>query len=235
MSTDIHQLFQNIWQDYIPLAPDAQSIYDLFAKQNNGKVINDHIALRTFDLPTVNLEKIALPFLRAGYQAEGEYEFPARKLVARHFQHCDPELPKVFISELLVEELSEQASKIIKGLVSQVDEQQVLNDDFCHSGRPWDIDLASYDCLLKESEYAAWVAAHGYQANHFTVSINHLESDDEIEQVNKKITDAGFKMNDSGGLIKGSPSVLLEQSSTLARNVRVNFTDGYRGHSRLFL
>ena len=57
---------------------------------------------------------------------------------------------------------------------------------------------------------------------------NHLDSYKSIEQVNKKILSAGFKMNEVGGLIKGSPSVLLEQSSTLADHVQVQFSDGYK-------
>ncbi len=191
-------------------------------------MINDHIALRTFNIAPVSLDAIAEPFLQAGYQAEGEYEFPGRKLYARHYQHSNPELPKVFISELLVEQLSDQAQEIIKNLVAQVDTQQVAIESFCHSGRPWTIDLASYERLLQESEYAAWLAAHGYHANHFTVSINHLKTYSNIEDVNKKLIDEGFIMNESGGLIKGSPGVLLEQSSTLAGNIKVNFSDGER-------
>ena len=228
MKGNIQQLFQTIWQDYIQLAPDAELIHSLFAKANNGKVINDHIALRTFNLGPVSLDQIAAPFLQAGYQAGGEYEFPARKLYARHYQHSDPELPKVFISELLVEQLSVQSQQIIEDLVKQVDIQQVESESFCCSGRPWSINLASYEQLLPESEYAAWLAAHGYHANHFTVSVNHLNSLKNLEDVNKKLIDEGFVMNESGGLIKGSPSVLLEQSSTLAKDVRVNFTDGSR-------
>ncbi|MDP0562620.1 MAG: DUF1338 domain-containing protein [Candidatus Endonucleobacter sp. (ex Gigantidas childressi)] len=228
MSTDIHHLFDDIWESYLLLAPDAKQIHQLFAKENNDCITNDHIALRTFNLPKVSLKKISFPFLQAGYKVKDEYEFPARKLLARYFQHNDPTLPKVFISELLVEKLSGESAQIIEKLVAQVDEEQVLADGFCHSGRPWEIDLHDYEQLLQESEYASWVAAHGYQANHFTVSINHFSSDHNIQQVNQKIMDAGFKMNDSGGLIKGSPSVLLEQSSTLASDVRVNFADGYR-------
>ncbi|MDP0589878.1 MAG: DUF1338 domain-containing protein [Candidatus Endonucleobacter bathymodioli] len=228
MSTDVHHLFDDIWERYLFLAPDAKQIHELFAKQNDGFVTNDHIALRTFNLPKVSLGKIAFPFLQAGYKVKDEYEFPVRKLFSQYFQHSDPQLPKVFISELLVEKLSVESVQIIEKLVAQVDEEKVLEDGFCHSGRPWDIDLHTYEKLLQESEYAAWVAAHGYQANHFTVSINHLRDYQDIQQVNKKIMDAGFKMNESGGLIKGSPSVLLEQSSTLASDVRVDFIDGHR-------
>ncbi|MBX3040139.1 MAG: DUF1338 family protein, partial [Bdellovibrionaceae bacterium] len=36
----------------------------------------------------------------------------------------------------------------------------------------------------------------------------------------------GHKLNASGGLIKGSPEAMLEQSSTMARPVPVKFNDG---------
>ena len=36
----------------------------------------------------------------------------------------------------------------------------------------------------------------------------------------------GFKMNKSGGLVKGSPSQFLEQSSTMAYQKEVKFEEG---------
>ena len=39
---------------------------------------------------------------------------------------------------------------------------------------------------------------------------------------------SGFELNASGGKVKGSPAELLEQSSTLANLVEVDFTDGAR-------
>ncbi|MGI9279564.1 MAG: DUF1338 domain-containing protein [Endozoicomonas sp.] len=227
-TNNIKHLLEAMWQNYLELTPDARKIHDLFAGQNNGRVINDHIALRTFNLDKVNLEKVARPFLNAGYVAGGDYEFPGRKLVAKHFQHPDDTLPKVFISELLVEELSENAQRTIHNLVDQVSEDSVLQDNFCFSGRPWEVSLKSYEELLQESEYAAWVAALGYRPNHFTVSINHLQSHDDIHVLNQMLQDTGFILNESGGLVKGSPEVLLEQSSTMAGKVNVNFSDGER-------
>ncbi len=44
--------------------------------------------------------------------------------------------------------------------------------------------------------------------------------------MNQKLKDAGFALNTSGGEIKGSPEVLLEQSSTLADDAKVQFSDG---------
>ena len=224
--TKIRNLLNAMWLNYLELTPEARDIHNLIAEQNSGTVINDHIALRTFNIDKVNLQKLARPFLEAGYFDGGCYEFPNRKLTARHFQHPDDSLPKVFISELLVEQLSDSAQKIITRLVSQVDEQSVERDTFSYSGRPWELDLPTYQKLLEESEYAAWVAAFGYRPNHFTVSINHLQSHEDIVSLNALLLEKGYRLNDSGGVVKGSADVLLEQSSTLAQPMSVSFSGG---------
>ena len=69
------------------------------------------------------------------------------------------------------------------------------------------------------------MSAWGYRANHFTVSINELAQFDDIEVVNKALKEAGFALNTAGGEVKGSPEVLLEQSSTLADDFNVEFSD----------
>ena len=224
--SDIRTLLQTMWDNYLALNPDARRIYDLFAGLNNGVVVNDHIALRTFALEPVRLESIAKPFLDAGYQPGGDYEFTAKKLTARYYQHSDDTLPKVFISELRVDELSVEAADIINGLVARIDPDAVKQDGFCFSGCHWDLDYATYQKLLQESEYAAWVAALGYRPNHFTVSVNHLNSHHTLQAVNETIQQAGFELNNRGGLIKGASDVGLEQSSTLANKVNVKFVDG---------
>ena len=68
--------------------------------------------------------------------------------------------------------------------------------------------------------------ARGFRANHFTVAVNALKSLDGIEQLNVLLKDNGFALNASGGEIKGSPKVFLEQSSTMAPEVPVQFSDG---------
>lgn len=230
MNQNIQPLLDAMWQDYLALTPDARPIHQLFADLNGGQVVNDHIALRTFNLEKVTLDKIAAPFLNAGYLPGDDYHFPVKKLRARHFQHPydSPEtpFPKVFISELLVEELPEKGRQIIGQLIDQLPDEQVAEPGFCYSGRPWTISIEQYQTLAAISEYAAWVAAHGFRPNHFTVSINHLTSHSDINSVNQMLIHKGYSMNQSGGLIKGSADVLLEQSSTLAKNIPVNFSDG---------
>jgi hypothetical protein len=82
--------------------------------------------------------------------------------------------------------------------------------------------------LLEESEYAAWVAAFGFRPNHFTVSVNDLKQFSGIAEVNQFVKDNGFTLNTSGGEIKGTPESFLEQSSTMANSVEVEFSNEKR-------
>lgn len=225
MHSDRATLFQNLWQNYLEVTPSAQQIRAILGETQGQAIVNDHIALRTFDLDKVNLDKLAEHFRVLGYEEGGEYDFEAKKLRAKHFEHPDPDAPKVFISELLVEEFSDDLQLIVKGLVKQVPEKAVTADDFLYSGTHWQVDFDTYQHLLAESEYAAWLAAWGFRANHFTVSVNALENFRSIEEVNRVLKEHGFTVNSSGGEIKGSPDDLLEQSSTMADRVEVPFAD----------
>ncbi|PNH92715.1 DUF1338 domain-containing protein [Vibrio diazotrophicus] len=218
-------LFQSLWNDYITrLCPSADKVHSLL--EEDEALINDHIALRTFNVAPLGLETLAKPFLALGYKDCGDYVFESKKLVAKHFEHPDSLQPKVFISELKVEECSPQLQEIVAKLVEQVDATKLEGDAFLYGGRLWDISFADYQLLAEESEYASWLAAHGYGANHFTVNVNQLKAFTEVKQVNDHLRGAGFTINESGGEVKGTPEVLLEQSSTMADKVPVTFSDG---------
>lgn len=227
MHQNIDSLFTAMWQDYLRMTPSAAKVHELLAK--DGEIINDHIALRTFNLPKVGLPVLAAHFEALGYRAAGDYEFKQKKLKAKHYEHPDPTQPKVFISELLVEQFSPWLQQTVAGFVEQVTAADVVDDAFLYSGRHWQLDFATYEQLLAESEYAAWLAAFGYRANHFTVSINHLDGYETIVAVNDTLKHAGIVLNSAGGEIKGSPAVMLEQSSTMADHIPVAFSDG--GHT----
>ncbi|MBD1565328.1 DUF1338 domain-containing protein [Vibrio sp. S12_S33] len=218
-------LFQSLWNDYIQrLCPSADKVHQLL--QEDEALINDHIALRTFNVAPLGIETLAKPFLALGYTACGDYQFESKKLVAKHYEHPDPTQPKVFISELKVAECSPELQAIVAKLVEQVDSNKLTSSDFLYSGRLWQIAHSDYLTLAQESEYAAWLAAHGYGANHFTVSVNQLNAFNEVKAVNDHLRQAGFVINENGGEVKGTPEVLLEQSSTMADKVPVKFRDG---------
>lgn len=219
----IHTLLERLWENYCTINPQATAIHQLLEARGET-VHNDHIAFRTFQHPKIGIDQIAVPFVEAGYMAAGDYHFEEKKLNARHFEHDDPNLPKVFISELLTNQFSSDLQTSVATLIDQIP------DDFaqpiCAAGRPWSVSIDAYRELQTESEYAAWMSAHGFCANHFTVSVNHLKSIDSVGSLNQILRDAGFKLNEQGGAAKGSPDVFLEQSSTVASKVVVDFSDG---------
>ncbi|NGN99261.1 DUF1338 domain-containing protein [Grimontia sp. S25] len=221
----IQALFDGLWKDYTArLCPSAAKVHQLL--EEGTPLLNDHIALRTFALPKVGLDRLAAPFIAIGYEPKGEYEFKAKKLFARHFEHPNPDAPKVFISELLVGQCSSELQLAVRSLVDQVDDAALNDPAFLYGGRLWDIDFDTYKKLADESEYAGWLSAHGFGANHFTVSVNQLSTLDTVKGVNDLLRQSGFAINESGGEVKGSPEVCLEQSSTMADKVSVVFSDG---------
>ncbi|WP_261903231.1 DUF1338 domain-containing protein [Vibrio fortis] len=218
-------LFKSLWDDYIErLCPSAEKVHQLLKEEED--LINDHIALRTFNVAPLGIDTLAKPFLALGYKACGDYVFESKKLVAKHFEHPDPNQPKVFISELKVEECSPELQAIVAKLVAQVDASKLEGQNFLFGGRLWNLDFQDYKQLATESEYASWLAAHGYGANHFTVSVNQLNEFTEVQAVNDHLSASGFTINSVGGQVKGSPEVLLEQSSTMADKVKVEFSEG---------
>lgn len=225
--SELKLLLQKLWIDYSTMNKQAGVIHQAMEKRGE-KVLNDHIAFRTFNLPKVKIDVLASFFTRHGYkEASGKgYAFKEKKLFAKHYEHPDTSLPKVFISELLVEEFSPSLQKIIKELIAQVPDTLTKTEDFLISGIAWKpVSWQTYQDLLKESEYAAWMAAFGFRVNHFTVSFNGLKTFKDLEELNTFVKATGFPLNSVGGEVKGTPAVYLEQSSTLAHPVEVTFSD----------
>ena len=216
---NVTELFANIWQNYLEVTPSAHKVHQLLG--SGADLINDHVAYRTFNTAKVNLVKLAEHLIKLGYKESGEYDFSSKKLNAKHFEHENTDFPKVFISELRVEELSAKAQQIITKIVNSINVAAVAKQSFLYSGTHWQISQVDYQTLLAESEYAAWVAAWGYRANHFTVSINHLENFNSIDAVNTVVKAGGFSLNTTGQEVKGNEMVKLEQLSTIADKATV--------------
>jgi hypothetical protein len=218
-------LLAALWRDYTASTPQAERIHQLLAERGEH-VGNDHVALRTFGLPGIGIAALARPFETLGWLEQPDrYTFADKKLDARYWRHPDPALPKIFISELRTAELSAAAGRIIDGLVRQLPAGFGARADLPYAGRPWHVSRADYEALLAESEYAAWVAAFGFRVNHFTVSVNALTTFPDLPALNAFLVDHGFRLNEAGGVIKGSPAERLEQSATLADLVAVELAD----------
>ena len=220
----LEQLFGALWAQYTVITPQAEAIVKLLSARGDS-VRNDHVALRTFGLDGIDIEDLDRAFVTAGFEPIDSYEFPEKKLDACHYEHPREGVPKVFISALRVDELSETAGQTIRDLVSQLPVGAASDSLFATSGRRWELDSKTYELLARESEYAAWVAAFGFRANHFTVLVNDLSSFDDLASLNEFLLAEGFTLNSAGGLIKGSPEAMLEQSSTMADQTKVELTD----------
>ena len=218
-------LFDALWAQYAKLTPQAKKIRKLF-EDRGERVVNDHVAFRTFDHPKLGLGKIAAPFEALGYTVQDEYRFEEKKLYARYWAHEDPSLPKVFVSELLLAEVSEAVRDLAHGLIDQLTEDEAQNPDVVTAGRLWKTDTRTYEAMAAGSEYAGWLAAYGFCANHFTVDVNALSGFDDLAGLASFVEQAGYPMNAAGGVIKGGPDVLLEQCSTRASEMPCAFTDG---------
>ena len=222
---NLNELLQKMWIDYCDLNPAAKKIYNLLAAEGET-ILNDHIALRTFNHPRLGIESLAKTFKKWGYVEKGDYFFKEKKLYAKHYEHPDKTQPKIFISELELEKCSPFIQKTINEIVELIPSHLLDQDDFSISGRPWPMSYATYSKLAEESEYASWVAAYGFRPNHFTVYINELKKFSDIHILNQFIEKHGFVLNNSGGKVKGTPEVFLEQSSTMASEIPVQFSDG---------
>ena len=151
-------------------------------------------------------------FLHYGYRKMDPYYFSQKKLDAYWYAPPEDRYPRIFLSELRVADLSEQAQKVIERYThpisaDPVDQLDLNNVEavgaFFH--RPlWQLPtLEDYEQLLEESEYAAWVIYNRYYLNHYTISVHELGNGfHQLESFNDFLESIGITLNTSGGKIK---------------------------------
>ena len=224
---EIDLIFERLWREYATQNPSARKIKALFRAEGE-EILNDHVAFRTLNDPRINIEALASVFIKNGYEKRGSYHFHSKHLSASHYEHkTEPSAPKVFISELLLEELSPLLQEIMHGWVEQIPSEMVGSDALVFAGNSWMIpSFQLYEKLGLESEYAAWLYVYGFRANHFTISLDNFKKYSSVESINAFLKDHGFKLNAIGGEIKGTPADLLEQSSTMADIIEMHFEEG---------
>nr|WP_299385376.1 DUF1338 domain-containing protein [Allomuricauda sp.] len=204
--------------------------------ENEHEIVNDHIAFRTLGVPHLGIASFEKIFLHHGYKRMEAYHFPEKKLDAHWYAPPQERLPRIFISELRVQDLSPGAQEIISKYTSEVAADPVdqldlnnLNEvgDFFY--RPlWALPtLSDYNMLLEESEYAAWVIYNRYYLNHYTISVHELPGEHaSLENFNTFLESIGIVLNSAGGKVKMSDDGLLKQSSSVAHMVEAEFANG---------
>lgn len=236
----ISKILQGVFAVYRDRVPDVQKITDAMVSQGivagQSEILNDHIAFRTMGVDHLGIASFEKIFLAHGYQKRDYFFFEGKKLNAYWYAPPEDELPRIFISELRVKDLSKKTQQIISKYTGDLTSDPVdaldLNDvaavtEFFH--RPlWQLpSLEDYQALLEESEYAAWVIYNRYYLNHYTISVHQLDGEHRtLEQFNDFLKSIGIILNNSGGEIKVSPDGLLRQSSSVAEKVKAEFAGG---------
>jgi hypothetical protein len=227
MAMEIDLIYDRLWREYAAQNPSARKIKALFTA-GGEEVLNDHLAFRTINDKRVNIDVLASIFMDNGYEPKGEYRFKQKHLFAKHYEHrSEASAPKVFISELLMDELSVSLRQTMLAWLDSVYTQISSSGNIIFAGNPGFVpSFKVYNTLRQESEYAAWLYVYGFRANHFTVSVDSMKKYNSINKVNDYLKAEGFLLNSIGGEIKGTPQDLLEQSSTLADIIPVKFIEG---------
>ena len=246
------RLFDTLWDTYRRRVSYVPT-YEQVIRQAGATFFNDHIAFRTLacQQPLVGITSISRIFEALGYRAAGSYHFEDKQLSAIHFQHVNPQFPKIFISELKVWELPAAQREIIDRIVRShrppVSEDLLVRlqglDDSTSDLRPPTSDSLLADAvaqfhelpwllprredvieLNKVSQYAAWVLVHGHNVNHFTSLINShgVAALDDIEKTIAALSAAGVPMKAE---IEGERGSKLRQSATEAVKIDVQVSD----------
>ena len=236
----LRNVLDGLMRRYQQRVPDVSAITQAMLHEGiiarAEDIENDHIAFRTMGVSQLGIQSFEKIFLHYGYQRREPYHFAAKKLDAFWYSPSEPQFPRIFVSELRVGDLSDEAQRIITSYTNEVRHDPVDDldlddgvqvDNFLHRAL-WRLpSYADFQRLSAESEYAAWVIYNRYYLNHFTISIHNLpEGYDSIATFNVFLETHGFKLNDAGGKIKTSPDGKLLQSSTIAEMIDATFAGG---------
>ena len=230
-------ILNGLFKTYFERVPDVKKITNAMIKKgwvsSQEDIINDHVAFRTLGVKNLGIASFEKIFLAHGYQKKEFYSFEAKKLNAYWYAPPNENQPRIFISELRVEELSKEAQDIIYKYTENITTDPV---DLLDLNTPkqvveffekplWKLPtLSDYNTLLNESEYAAWVLYNRYYLNHYTISVHELPNGyDRLEKFNEFLVALGIKLNDAGGVIKISKDGLLLQSSSVAEMITARF------------
>ena len=236
----LENVLDDLMRRYRERVPDVEKVTNSMIAEgiitHADEIENDHIAFRTMGVPQLGIQSFEKIFLHLGYEKRDYFYFEGKKLDAFWFSPPKPEYPRIFVSELRVNDLPESIQDIIRSYTDEVKTDPVdsldLNDGaaidaFLHQPL-WRIPTwEDYSTLLKASEYAAWVVYNRYYLNHYTISVHNLKDGyNTIQEFNALLEKNGVKLNDAGGKIKISPDGGLLQSSTVAEIIDATFAGG---------
>jgi len=236
----LHKILRELMTRYRQRVPDVNKITHTLKEKGLINTIsdieNDHIAFRTIGVPQLGIQSLEKIFLFHQYRPQDDFYFEQKKLNARWYAPPAKHLPRIFISELRVNDFTEDIQEIIRSFTNEVksdpvDELDLNNaiqvNHFLHSPL-WSMpSWKEYNTLRKVSEYASWTIYNKYYLNHFTISVHNLPHPyNTLEKFNELLLSIGINLNSAGGIIKTSKDGLLKQSSSVSQMIDATFSNG---------
>lgn len=210
----------------------------------HGMLPNDHMAMRTLHLPQqgLGLHVLDVALQRYGYQRRDDYYFAEKKIAARWYESPGaPILPRIFASELRVEQLPSEIGALLQRYVRSnsalaLDNDAAATRHIATASNEAFLEMAyrnleamdatlydkvpsrqDYETIRAATEYGAWTLLHGHRINHCTIPVQWLGApynamDKFVEYAQNVLQ---LRMND-GGAVQQSDDGQLLQSSTQA-------------------
>ncbi|KAL0385706.1 UNVERIFIED_CONTAM: hypothetical protein Sradi_2964900 [Sesamum radiatum] len=180
---------------YLNRNPTAKAILELVRSVDNDRICYDHFAFRTFGVNGHGIDSMAKLFLDFGYVQREELRFPAKKLKAFWFSppnilYSDADggvngpLPRIFISELLVDQMTPEAQEIIEKYTK-----------LSGNGKTHAALASALGCLTWEKP-------------------SYSDFQQLARNLNQFIEENGYKLNSEGGFLKDSASFKFAEGVT---------------------
>ena len=224
---------------------------------DDQRLLSDHLAMRTFNLPGVSLDDFDPLLKRIGFEQRDVLHFPNKHLRARWYAPPAqvPWLPRVFLSELLVDRLSDDVARRIVQLTAtgralrrttqaSFRQQHPAFDNPHYSSTPLSalalqlaaemqqpllsepLSRSDYEAIAAETEYGAWTLINGNRVNHGTIPVHWLSAPyDSLRDFMDYASTQWGVEFHDNGAIQCSEDGLLLQSSTPAQSLEYQFND----------
>lgn len=246
------ELVEKLWESFLSRVSYARQ-YNELVERRTGRVVIDHVGFRTLNTHTGEqpggIWGIRHIFESLGYIPAGKYNFKKKKLKAVHMESGAQPLPKIFISQLEVDQLPRWVQPLLAEaladtpyllsdtgieLLNRLSKDRLLtheaadalvNELMNYFQRPWNPPRKDTILQLNDvSHYAAWVLLHGNSPSHVASLVNeqHVPALPDLKSTCQAMMDAGIPMKKR---IEGVAEGLLLQSATLAVKEEVTVKD----------
>eukprot|EP00439_Symbiodinium_sp_Y106_P017180 s5039_g2.t1 len=198
---------ERLFQAYAERTPTAVRALDILASRG-GSIHNDHMALRSFvdSQGRSGREFFETIFTHFGYAVEDSLVIPGLCVNARWYEPPEEtNWPKIFVSEMRIDELPDPAAEILYRHVDGFYDVQRAKAALADGAGAvaelletlWEHEMGSDNAI----EYAAWTLTHGHRINHVTILLNTLGLDgvQTLADLNALLQSQGLEFNPAGG------------------------------------